>query len=132
MAFPQTNQMMHAMSIDMQRKLGHYYTSMESRYGDPRVQQEQLNEQRRAQAAAMHAKAQETSALLQDAYAQKQAKNRTEHGARIASKSRAPKTATRPASEPAPPRAGRTRAPAAASAAAPSPDPASQGEGPPR
>ena len=126
MAYPQTNDMMRAMSDDMQRKLGGYYGTMHTRYGNPRVQREQENEQRRAYAAAMHAKAQHTSELLKGAYDEQQAKNRTEHSARLASKSRAPKTSTRPSKAAKAPAPRQTPAPAFEAAPAPSPDPASE------
>lgn len=125
MAFPQTNQMMRTMSSDMRHKLGGYYSTLEARYGDPYVKLAKENDLRRAQAAAMHEKAQKTSSLLEDAYKRQVERNRADHDTRLKT-NRARKSSSRPAKRVEALSPHRTPEQPAASASADPRDPASQ------
>ena len=106
MAYPQTNDMMRAMSMDMKSKLGGYYTSLQTRYGDPRVYQAQEEQMRRDQASIAHAKSRNTSQLLEDVYVRQQQRNRAVHNTRISTQT-GRKSSSRPESRQ--PRATRSR-----------------------
>ena len=56
------------MSYDMGGKLSHYYQSLQSRYGDPRVYAMQEEEMRARSAVAAHARASSAAEALQSAY----------------------------------------------------------------
>lgn len=65
------------------RSLGSYYMSLQSKYGDPRVYASQEEQMRRDAAAVMHAKSKRTEQLLEDAYARQTERNRAQHSDRL-------------------------------------------------
>lgn len=75
--------MTRGMTQDLSQKLGGYYTSLQTRYGDPRVYQAQQAEMARDQAAIVHAKAQSTAQTMKSAYERQQQRNRALHNTRI-------------------------------------------------
>ena len=81
-AFDHTQIMQNAM----ENTLGSYYTSLQSRFGDPRVYASQVEQMRKDEAAVMHARAKKTEVLLADAYRRQQERNRATHTDRIKSR----------------------------------------------
>jgi hypothetical protein len=67
----------------MQNNLGNYYLSLQTRYGDPRIYQEQEAQMRRDEAAVMHTKSKKTEELLRDAYERQRERNRDLHSTRV-------------------------------------------------
>ena len=65
---------------------GAYQYSLQARYGDPRIYQQQQREMVKDQVMAAHAKDRETSKLLEDAYSRQTERNRATHYARVNSK----------------------------------------------
>lgn len=94
---------MHHMSSDMHGKLGNYMTSLQHRYGDPRVYAAQREEMAMEQAAVNHAQSRSKEEVLQTAYDKKRITNRETHNARMTqlreSKQRTPYHNTHPQSQ---------------------------------
>lgn len=100
MAEQSIGMMTQAMTQDMGAKLGGYYQSLQTKYGDPRVYQAQQNEMARDQAAVLHARAHNAAATLKSAYGRQQERNRAVHNTRIASKKSTSKEPARTSSTP--------------------------------
>ena len=71
------------MTQDMQSKLSNYYLGLHQQY-NPNEYAAQQHEEQVHQAREDHKKAKRTAALLQDAYARQQEKNRLQHNERMA------------------------------------------------
>lgn len=63
-----------------------HYLAMQTRYGDPRVYQQQEEQMRKDRAAVEYAKSKKTSELLEDAYKRQQERNRETHYKRVSTR----------------------------------------------
>ena len=85
MASTQIAQGVRFMSSDMRNKLGSYMTSLEMRYGDPRVYEMQREAMRSEQAAVTFNQAKTREEALKAAYEKGRDEIRTAHATRMAS-----------------------------------------------
>lgn len=79
MAYNPIGQVYQGMSNDMRNKLGGYLTSLEHRYGDPRVYEQEREQMAAQTAAVMHARARTAEGAMRTAYDDKRAAVRDEH-----------------------------------------------------
>jgi DNA polymerase III delta prime subunit len=73
----------NAMSGDLRNKLGGYYLSLQSSYGDPRVYQMQQEQMQKDMASVAYQRSKNTERLLADAYARQTERVRETHAERI-------------------------------------------------
>lgn len=83
MSCPEIGALYQHMTTDMRHKLNAYHTSLQSRYGDPRVYAQQQEAMARDRAAVQHEKSRKTALLLEDAYQRQAKRNRDLHASRI-------------------------------------------------
>lgn len=86
MTSPEFADMSQQMMRHTDNHLQHYYTTLQHRFGDPRVYQQQEQAIRAQTARAMHQGASKNSSLLQGAYEAQQKKNIDTHNARMSKK----------------------------------------------
>ena len=73
----------NAMSSDLHNKLGGYYMSLQSSYGDPRVYQMQQEQMQKDMASVAYQRSKNTERLLADAYARQTERVRETHAERL-------------------------------------------------